>query len=59
MNKYFLSQIVYDRFKLYSDNKKISMAMDKLRKRIMDDKISQEGLIRVLERNVNFSKKGV
>ena len=53
MNKYFLSQIIYDRFKLYTDMKDMVNTMDKLRKEVKSKDISQPGLERVLKRNVN------
>jgi len=56
MNKYFLSQIIYDRFKLYSDMKDITTTMDKLREEVKSEDISQKGLERVLSRNVNRHK---
>lgn len=57
MNKYFLSQIIYDRFKLYSDMKDITTTMSKLRKEVKSKSISQSGLERVLRRNVNHINK--
>jgi len=57
MNKYFLSQIIYDRFKLYPDMKNITTTMDKLRKEVKSQDISQTGLERVLRRNVNNFNK--
>ena len=52
MNKYFLSQLIYDRFKLYSDIKVMTKTMEKLRKEVKSKDISQPGLERVLSRNV-------
>lgn len=52
MNKYFFSQIIYDRFKRYADIESIANTMDKLRKEVKSKNISQPGLERVLESNV-------
>lgn len=57
MNKYFLSQIIYDRFKLYTDMEDITKTMEKLRKEVKSTDISQSGLERVLEKNVNYFNK--
>lgn len=59
MNKYFMSQIIYDRFKLYPDDKQIAETMIKLREGVRDEKISQQGLSRVLKKNVNFFNKTI
>lgn len=59
MNKYFMSQIIYDRFKLYPDDKQIAETMNKLREGVRDEKISQQGLNRVLKKNVNFFNKTI
>ena len=52
MNKYFLSQIIYSRFKQYSDIEGITMIVDKIKKEVKSEDISQSGLERVLKRNI-------
>jgi hypothetical protein len=53
MNKYFLSQIIYDRFKLYDDFPAIIKTMENLRSEIKNNETSQRGLERVLQKHVN------
>lgn len=56
MNKYFYSQIIYDRFKLYADNKNISAMINNLKKEVKAEDIPQSALNRILARNVNYIK---
>jgi hypothetical protein len=53
MNKYFLSQIIYDRFKLYTDIDNIGQTINKVKKEVQSKNISQTGLERVLKRNIS------
>lgn len=49
-----MSQIIYDRFKLYQDDKQIAGAMNKLRKEVKSEDIPHQVLNRVLKKHVNF-----
>lgn len=51
MNKYFISQIIYNRFKLCSDIKDINNTMNKLKEEVKSEDISQAGLERVLKKH--------
>ena len=56
MNKYFYSQIIYDRFKLYADDKDISAMINNLKKEVKTQDLPQATLDRILKRNVNYFK---
>lgn len=58
MNKYFMSQILYDRFEDHQYDEQIATVMNLLRKEVKNENISQMGLRRILKKNVDFFNMG-
>ena len=54
MNKYFLSQILLDRFEIFSDMECIAKAIENLRKEVTNIENNHEALERILLSNINF-----